>query len=347
MLKSIVMSLLILAPVGRQAFAETFFVDPLKGNENSKGTLMEPLATLAKAVGAANELTGDGPITIKLSPGVYVLTDRISISPARATKDTARFTIEALVMPDDKDWSPDKMPVIQSVSANNSTDQFPHAVGILVAANSVTIRGLKFLGNPNPSVKYYYPITKENEALRGMEVSQCYFISEKHSTPIQGGIWAHGPDTDINHCVFYGCRNAILLFKSVSGFSITHTVMYGANESAIWMGPIDSGFVFKNNVVAKSHCFWVRPENTKPAYALSDCLITETDIYMGYYAQGGVVAVPGETNSRIKETNIARAGTVKLVEKGGGVLPAEFLNLTLESAGYGLGAGIFRTKSVR
>lgn len=347
MLKSIVMSLLILAPYGPQALAETLFVDPLKGDDNSKGTLMEPLATLAKAVGVADALTGDGPITIKLFSGLYVLTDKISIHPTRTINDTARYVIEALVMPDDKDWSPEKMPVIQSVSANNSEDQFPHSVGILVAANSVTIRGLKFLGNPNPKVKYYYPITKENEALRGMEVSQCYFISEKHSTPIQGGIWAHGPDTDINHCVFYNCRNAILLFKSVSGFSITHTVMYGANESAIWMGPIDSGFVFQNNVVANSHSFWVRPENTKPAYVLSDCLITDTDIYMGYYSQKGVVPMPVETNSGIKETNIARSGTVKLVEKSNEALPAEYLNLSPESAGYGLGAGIFRRKPAR
>lgn len=337
----------ILTVMSPPALAESFFVDPLKGNDNSKGTFDEPLATLARAVGVANALTGEGPITIKLSPVVYVLTDKVSINPTRAIKDTARYTIEALVLPDDKEWTPDKMPVIQSVSANNSTDQFPHAVGILVAGNSVTIRGLKFLGNPNPSVKYYYPITKENEVIRGMEVSQCYFISEKHSTPIQGGIWAHGPDTDINHCVFYGCRNAILLFKSVNGFSITHTVMYGANESAIWMGPIESGFVFKNNVVAKSHCFWVRPENTKPAYDLADCLITETDIYMGYYTQNGVVAQPVETNRRIKEANIAKSGAVRLVEKSNEVLPAEYLHLTPESAGYGLGAGIFRKKQAR
>ena len=342
MLKPVAMSLLILTVTSQQVLADDVFVDPNKGSDTGNGTLQEPVATLARAVSIANALTSDGPITLKLFPGFHVLTDKISIKPGRTIKDTARFTIEAVVMPDDKEWTPDKMPVIQSVSGNNSTEQFPHAVGFLVAADSVTIRGLKFVGNPNPKVKYFYPIAKENEALRGMEVSQCYFISEKHSAPIQGGIWAHGPDTDIDHCVFYNCRNAILHFKSVGGFSITHTVMYGANESAIWMGPLDSGFVFKSNVVAKCHCFWVRPQNTKPAYELSDSLITETDIYMGYYTQNGVMEMPAETNSRFKETNIVRSGKVRLVEKTGDVLPMNYLNLTPESDGYGLGAGIFR-----
>jgi hypothetical protein len=337
---------LLLAAVCRPAQADDLFVDPLQGNDHHPGTFKEPFATLAKGVSVANASTGDGPITIKLYPGLYVLTGKVSVKPVRARNQAARYTIEALTMPDDKDWSPDKMPVIQSVSANNSTEQFPHSVGILVAASNVSIRGVKFVGNPNPAVKYYYPITKDNESLRGMEVSQCYFIAEKHSAPIQGGIWAHGPDTDINHCVFYQCRNAILLFKSVTGFSITHTVMYGADESAIWMGPIESGFVFRNNVVAKSRCFWVRPENSQPAYEFSDCLVTETDTYMGYYARG-VVAMPGEKNSRIKETKVVKSGAVKLVEKTNEVLPREYLNLTPDSAGYGLGAGIFRTKPAK
>ena len=347
MLKPVVISLLLLTAASQQVLADELFIDPAKGSDTGNGTLKEPLATLAKAVAVANALTGAGPVTLKLFPGLHVLTDKISINPGRTIKDAARFTIEAVVMPDDKDWSPDKMPVIQSVSANNSTEQFPHSVGFLVAADSVTIRGLKFVGNPNPRVKYYYPITKENEALRGMEISQCYFISEKHSTPIQGGIWAHGPDTDINRCVFYNCRNAILLFKSVGGFSITHTIIYGANESAIWMGPLESGFVFRNNVIARCHCFWVRPKDTRPAYDFSDSLITETDIYMGYYTQNGVVEMPADTNSRFKETNIVRSGKVRLVEKSGDVLPGNYLNLTPESDGYGLGAGIFRRTPAR
>lgn len=55
-----------------------------------------------------------------------------------------------------------------------------------------------------------------------MEVSQCYFISEKHSTPIPAGIWAHGPDTDINHCVYFDHINVKTIapsFKEHSDWS--------------------------------------------------------------------------------------------------------------------------------
>jgi hypothetical protein len=134
-----------------------------------------------------------------------------------------------------------------------------------------------------------------------------------------------------------------LLFRSVDGFSITHTVMYGANESAIWMGPIDSAFVFKNNVVTKCHYFWVRPENSKPAYCFSDSLVTDNDFYTGFYTRTGLVEASSESNGRFTEKNIVRSGTVRLVDKSEETLPRDYLNLTPESAGYALGAGIFRT----
>ena len=342
MLKPTLVVLLALAPWSQPALAEVFYVDPLKGQDSNAGTSDQPLATLPKAISLANSLTGEGPITIKLFPGYYVLTDIISISPARTIMNDARFTVEAAVMPDDEQWASEKMPVIQSISANNSDTQFVHATGFLVSTNCVTVRGLKFLGNPNPSVVYYYPISKENESLRGMEVSQCLFISDENSAPIQGGIWAHGPETDINHCVFYKCRNAILLFNSVDGFSITNTVIYGANESAIWMGPIESEFVFKNNVIANCHYFWVRPENTKPTCIFSDCLITDNDFHLGFYTDQGLVETSGDSDRGFKETNVVRSGKVKLVEKRGKEFPKEHLQLAPDSKGLELDAGIFR-----
>jgi hypothetical protein len=80
-LNPIVMSLFLLAPVGQHALAEVLFVDPVKGNDDNRGTFEQPVASLAKAVAVANALTGEGPITIKLSPGAFVLTDKVSIIP--------------------------------------------------------------------------------------------------------------------------------------------------------------------------------------------------------------------------------------------------------------------------
>ena len=91
----------------------------------------KPFKTLTKAVQTANELTGKGSINIKLFPGMYILYDKVSINPVRILGDTEKFTIEALIMPDDSNWAPEKIPVIQSISDNNSITQIPHAVGLL------------------------------------------------------------------------------------------------------------------------------------------------------------------------------------------------------------------------
>ncbi len=342
-LKPLVVLSSLLAVLATHGRAEEFYVDPLKGGDDKSGSMAQPFATVTKAVNVANALTGTGPISIKLAPGIYALSDKVMINPVRTGTPDARFIIEAMVMPDDPQWAPEKMPVIESVSPNNSTNQFPHSTGFLVAANQVGFRGLKFLGNPHPAVTFYYPITKEDKSLRGLEVSQCYFISEKNSVPIQGGIWAHGRDTVIDHCIFYNCRNAILLFENIGGFSITHTLMYGANESAIWMGPVDSEFTFTHNIVTGCHYFWVRPENSTPAYPFSDCLITGNDFYTGFYTRTGLIPTPADSNHRFTETNIVKSATVKLIDKTDEKLPRKYLNPASDSAGYGLDVGIFTT----
>lgn len=333
---------LFLSAIGPVA-AQVLFVDPSKGSDLRPGTQADPFATLEKAVWVANEFTGSGSITIRLFPGLYSLTDKVAIHPLRMLNDTIRFTIEAVTMPDDPDWTPTKMPVIQSVSGNNSSTQFLHSTGLLIATSHVTIRGLKFLGNAHPDVTYYYPISKEDERLGDMSVSQCYFISEVHSSQIQGAIWAQGPTTQIDHCVFYNCRNAILLFRSVEDFSVTNSIIYGANESAVWMGPVEN-FVFRNNVVAAGNYVWVRPDGSSPAYKFTDCVFTENEHYMGYYSSNGLAET--DNNKRFVETGVVRKGNVSIVKRTGPEIPVNYLHLTPESAGYQLGAGIFRVPKV-
>ena len=183
--------------------AQTIFVDAIKGRDEAKGTIADPFASLEKAIALANGFSGNEPVTIRIFPGLYSLQHQLAIRTGKIAADTVKYTIEAVVMPDDPDWQPTSMPVIQSVSPDNSTTQFVHAVGFLVAKNNVSFRGLKFLGNANPSVRYYYPITREDETSKGLEISQCYFIGEKNSAPIQGAVWAHGAGTKIDHCIFY------------------------------------------------------------------------------------------------------------------------------------------------
>lgn len=321
-----------------RADAQTIFVDAVKGKDGAKGTLTDPFASLEKAIHLASGFTGKEPVAIRIYPGLYILQHQAEIKTSKIADDTVIYTIEAVIMPDDPDWQPVSMPVIQSVSPDNSTTQFPHAVGFLVAKSNVSFRGLKFLGNSNPSVRYYYPITREKETCKGLEISQCYFIGEKNSAPIQGAVWAHGAATKIDHCIFYECKNALLLFKSIRDFSITNSIISGAYEAAAWYWGTGNDFEFRNNIVTNCNYFWLRAPDTSPTYTFSSSIITDVNQYMGFWEKG---LVPAEKNNHI-ETNIKRSGKILLSEVKTEGLPKDYLNLLPESDGNELNAGIFK-----
>jgi hypothetical protein len=319
--------------------AQTVFVDVSKGRDEATGTSTDPVASLEKAVALAGEFTGNEPVTIKIYPGLYVLNHSLLLKTRKQENDIQPYTIEAAVMPDDTAWQPASMPVIQSVSPDNSTVQFKHCGGIIAGKNNIHIRGLKFTGNANPTVKYYYPVSRENELLSGLEVSQCYFTGEKNSSPIQGAIWAHGAGIKVDHCIFHGCKNSLLLFKAIKDFSCTYSIIDDSYESAVWFGPFNNEFEFSNNIVANCNYFWVRPDSTAPKYTFSNSLITNCTHYMGFYSRMGLV--PAEKNSHM-EKNVRRTGKVVLSEVKTEGLPKDYLNPLAGSDGSDLKAGIFK-----
>jgi hypothetical protein len=297
------------------------------------------LASLEKAIALASSFAGNEPVTIKVAPGLYVISHLMELRTARLLEDSMKYTIEATVMPDDPDWVPAKTPIMQSISGDNSVTPFSHCAGFLVSRNNVSFKGLKFVGNTNPDVVYYYPITRENENLAGLEVSQCYFIGEKNSDPIQGAIWAHGAGIHVDHCIFYGCKNALLLFKSIKDFSVTNSIISGAYEAAVWFGPFDSPFIFRNNIVTHCEYFWLRPENTEPAYSFNNSLIVDNDHYLGFYTSKGPVEA---TKNGHTETGIRKSGKVILSEVKTQGMPNDYLNLAPGSDGKDISAGIFK-----
>lgn len=331
-----VLFLLLLGSI--QSAAQTIYVDAVKGRDEAKGSITDPFARLEQAVALASGFSGKEPVTIRIYPGLYVLQHALEIKTGNVLNDTIRYTIEAVVMPDDPDWKPLSMPVIQSVSPDNSTTQFTHSVGFLAAKNNICIRGLKLLGNANPAVRYYYPVTRENPNLKGLELSQCYIIGEKNTAPVQGGIWAHGEGIKVDHCIFYGCKNALLFFQNIKDCSVTHSIIYGAYEAAAWYAGTDADLTFKNNIVANCNFFWIRAPNTYPTYTFSNSIITGVTQYMGFYGNG---LVPADKNSHI-EKDIQRSAKIVLSEVKTEGLPNDYLNLASTSDGQALKAGIFK-----
>ncbi|MEM6893033.1 MAG: hypothetical protein AAF554_05030 [Bacteroidota bacterium] len=321
--------------------AQTYYVDPIAGSDSNSGTKGAALKTLKAALKHCNQLTGTGNITIVLSPGMYILEDKLVINPVRMLSDSTRFTLKALHNPDDEEWTPEHMPVVQSISANNSKTQFDHATGFLVASSHVTFEGLKFLGNPNPSTKYYYPISKENPDLEDLVVTQCIFIGDKEAAQIQGGVWAHGRKNKVSHCVFLECRNAVLFFNNVDYFSITHTIIQKSYESAFWFGAKDVPFTFQNNVLSYNENIMVFPKGLALNSPFSNSCFYGNRGEVGYWSRKDSEVIQ-DYDAKVKLENIKRNVPVRLIENKGVSPSPNHLTLANTSQELGFRAGIFK-----
>lgn len=321
--------------------AQTLFVNATEGKDDASGTLRAPLASLDKAVSRANTFSGKEPITIKIAPGLYTLVNPLVVRPGSNLPANTKFTFEAMDMPGDKTWTPAKMPVIQCVADSNRTGKLKHAsIAFQVERNDVVIKGLKFTGNPNPASLYYYVIQRRDSTLTGLEISQCYFVGDKNSAPMQGGVFAQGAGITVDHCIFYGIKNAVMVFSGLKDFSLTHSIIYGAYEGAVWYGYGQSSyspFTFHDNIVADGNYFWVGYRGVHPNYQFSNSVIAGNASYMGFNEDE---IIPDRLNKPV-EKGIRKSGTVLLNEVTAKGIPGDYLNLSPASAGKDIDAGIF------
>ena len=344
MKKSFVFFAMFLFGFAPKPHAQSLYVNSSTGSDDALGTREHPLKSLYQAVKAAKDFKGTMPVTIKIEPGLYVLTNLIKIESRPSQADTSMYNFEAAVMPDDSAWKPSATPVIQSVSADNITTYFTHCAGFDVLRNNVSFKGLKFLGNANPTVEYYYPIERDSAKLKNVVVSQCYFIGEKNSAPIQGAVYMEGADgVHVDHCVFYGCKNALLLFFSASNFSLTHSVIYGCYEAGVWYGiktEPDAAFTFNNNVFSHCNYFWASAKGgDHPLYRFNNSLISGNTYYLGIHNNGGLSLL--KEKGTHTENGIRKTGEVILVHTTAEGTPRDYLQLAPNSAGSDIDAGIF------
>jgi hypothetical protein len=327
--------------------SQTIYVNARQGNDDAQGTAIAPFKSLQKAAEVAKVFSGDEPVMIKLAPGLYELMDRLDIQTKNNGNGAKRYTLEALIMPDDSTWKPWLMPIIQSISSNNDYHYFDHCAGILADRANVAIRGIKFIGNANPGVEYYYPVEKDTTTLNNLEISQCYFIGDRYGAVVQGAIYAEGPGIHVDHCIFYGCKNAVLCFQNLSGFSFRHSIIYGAYECAVWYGDsfkagTENPFDFSNNIVSHCKYFWAASKGHDHRYYHFDhLLVCENEHYIGMQdGKGGVMLLSAQEN--YVEKDVRKNGKVRLVEVETNGFPAKYLNLRSDSDGIDLKAGIFK-----
>lgn len=320
-------------------YAKEIHVNPYAGDNMNPATYELPVKTISQAL-EISKTNIDSVNTIFLHPGLYQLKDAATIE----TGNSSKIIVQAFYMPNDTDWEISKMPVIQSVSKNNATFSFPHAVGFQISASHVIIKGIKFLGNPNPNVEYYYPINRDDFSSDDLTVSQCVFVGEPNSARIQGGVYVLGEGLQVENCIFYNCRNGILRFtvdeksEKKCKNSIKNTVIYGAYESAIW-SYTKSSFEFKNNIVANCNYFWVKALKDDNKYCFSNCVFSNNKHRIVSQQEDEFVEVK---DVNLQEKNVIQVLDVRLKINTEANIQNDNLNLDKDSDVYNINAGIFK-----
>lgn len=320
--------------------AQTIYVDAINGNDKNTGAKDAPFKSIIAAVDTANKLSANEAITVILKSGTYVLEDRVDVNPLAVFDVEKRFTITAEILPGDKDWELAKMPVVLSTSGYNSKFIFEHAAGFLINTSHVSIKGIKFLGNPNPSVGYYYPITKPNKMYTDLEVSQCVFVGDKEAGKIQGAVWIQGKNNKVEHSVFYGCRNAILFFDDVAGMQITNNIIAKSYESAFWFPQEDVDVTFKNNILLDNEYVVVKPDMNFSSVWENSLLLNNAN-FAGKWSREEQKILELK-KSGIPEKNITRKGNAALILNEETLPENDHLQLKEGSAGAELKAGLFK-----
>jgi len=128
-------------------------------------------------------------------------------------------------------------------------------------------------------------------------------------------------------CIFYNCKNAVLCFLNVKDFSITHSIIYGAYEAAIWFGygsDVNLPFTFHDNVIANGNYFWIGAKGIHQNYSFSNSVISGNTNYMGFNAD----PIEPDTLNKPVEKNIRKSGQAFLSEIAAKGIPRDYLNLS-------------------
>lgn len=335
-MKSLLQILIASIIIFNSIMAQTLYVDPKLGNDTNEGSKEQPFLTIEKALKKLNNNPQINKLILK--EGLYVLNNKVIVGNKNNPKN-GRILIESEIVPGDTNWHPNKMPTIISVSPTSKNFGFENILGFDIVVNQVTIKGLKFLGNPLPET-YYYPVARQDSTLTDLEITQCMFIGDPDALPIQGGILAHGNKIVTDHCIFKNCQNNVILWKingdKRTGCEIKYTIMDGAKESAVWLEKTDEDFVFKNNIVRNSENFWVYRKTNKFKYTLTDSYIVQSNNYLILYDKEFKIS-----SEKYNEVNINKDHKIILSEKQFLTVPKNYLHPLETSKEFKLNAGLF------
>lgn len=331
--------------------AEQLYVNPRTGNDVNTGTKSQPLKTIIEASKRVNLNKEPEATTIILSEGIHLLTQTVIFNNDKYTLAN-RLVICAEVMPDDSDWTPQKMPVVVTAAPLEAGVGGQEAKGIQPEVNHVTIEGLRFTGSPDYSyidgtnLRRSYPIWRDGKSLDDLLVSQCLFAGNVDVLPLHVGVIANGYGLVIDHCVFYNCKIPVVFWKNDGGTgsrsAMRHSLVYGGYFCGVWttQGTNGNEFDFHHNIIAGTSTIWIREKGSKRRYKASDCIFTDYTKLAGY-GSGPLSDSDATSTDFLEMKNVQTIGTIT-IEKDQS--KRNYLQLAEGSAGSNLMAGLFKKK---
>ncbi len=298
-------TLVILLALQTTVFAQNskeIFINANTGNDQNNGTKESPLKSLSEASKRVNNSEGKGAITILISKGVYGMAETAKFNPLMWQFSNAeRLIISAEKLPDDASWNPGDMPVIVStmpfdIEEKNDKKELTGAFnyGILIETSHVTIQGLRILGEPvheSPTKDILirnYPIMWDGKDLEDFRVTQCLFLGNKITLPNHLGILASGSALEVDHCVFYGIKDAVVMWNTPAVKCEMHHNLFANTYGAIvWTWSTAEDFKFYNNVISNANVIWVLDKEEKNTYTIKNSIITG---YNEFVNKGGGAA---------------------------------------------------------
>ena len=308
------------------------------------------MKTLEAGLQLLNKCTGNDPVTLKLGPGLYPIQTNLTIESNKNLTNKNRLTIEASILPDDSTWRQEDMPTIISTSLPENMGGEKCTCTFNVETNHVTIRGIKFLGNPSLTAKHF-PIYRPNDSLTDLKVTQCVFLGDEDALPVQVAVMVSGHNTEIEYCVFSNCRWAAIFFYAegwnvpIKNSCMHHCIVTDCYGGAIWTSLVDSDFRFYKNIVNKCGYFWIKNYFNKAEYTIEDCVVKDVSVYKGEWKENNNIE---KGNYNFVEKNIIKDGSIVLVkrnDKSYFTIDRNFMHPIKDSLGYELNAGIFIANS--
>ncbi|WP_293313358.1 hypothetical protein [Pedobacter sp. UBA5917] len=351
MIKKHILGLLMCAMSSMLVRAEQLYVNPQTGNDANSGIKAQPLKTLFEAAKRVNLNKEPGTTTIILSKGVHLLTQTVVFTNNKYTLEN-RLVVRADIMPDDTDWTPQKMPVVVTAVPLVAGVGGEEAKGIQPEVNHVTIEGLRFTGSPDyayidgNNLRRSYPIWRDGKSLDDLLVTQCLFAGNVDVLPLHVGVIANGYGLVIDHCVFFNCKNPVVFWKNDGGMgslsAMRYSMVYGCYFSGVWttQSTNGDGFDFHHNIIANSSTVWIREKGSTRRYKASDCLFADYTNLAGY-GSGPLSGSDATATDFLELKNVQTTGTVN-IEKD--QAKRNYLQLAEGSMGSDIKAGLFKKK---